>query len=114
VKARALIAALSLLAAPPALAAKKVLSPGEKIDLNRASVAELMRLPGIGRTRAEAIAARRARSPFQRVDDVRSVRGISASWLEKQRPHLAVSATSGVPSAPAQPASPATPKAHHQ
>ena len=48
-----------LAAAAPALAAKKALAPGERIDLNRASVSELMRLPGVGEKRAQAIVAQR-------------------------------------------------------
>ena len=36
-RARALLAAVALLAAFPALAAKKPLATGERVDLNRAS-----------------------------------------------------------------------------
>ncbi len=55
---RLLFTLLALLSAAPALAAKKPLAGGERLDLNRASVAELMRLPGVGRKKAEAIARR--------------------------------------------------------
>ncbi len=78
----------SLLAAAPAFAAKKPLGPGERVDLNRASVTELMRLPGVGRKKAEAIAARRKEHPYRRAEDVTAVKGVSASWLAKVRPHL--------------------------
>ena len=84
----AALAAL-LVAAQPALAAKK-LGPSERIDLNRASAAELMRLPGIGKKRAQAILAHRARRPFRRLDDLLAVRGISARWLDRVRGHLVV------------------------
>jgi competence protein ComEA len=100
--ARTLLAVAALLVAVPAFAAKKPLAPGERVDLNRASVAELMRLPGLGRARAEAIAAQRAKAPFRRVEDVLSVKGISGAWLEKQRGHL----TAGAPAAPAPAAAP--------
>jgi competence protein ComEA len=90
--ARLAVAVVLLLAAAPALAAKKPLASGERIDLNRASVAQLMRLPGLGRAKAEAIAAQRARAPFRRLEDVLAVKGVSRSWLEKQRPHLALEA----------------------
>ena len=89
-RARALLAAVALLAAFPALAAKKPLATGERVDLNRASVVELMRLPGVGRKTAEAIAAHRGRTPFHRIDDVLAVKGVSSGWLEKQRAHLSV------------------------
>ena len=87
---RLLVALLALLSAAPALAAKKPLASGERLDLNRASVAELMRLPGVGRKKAEAIAAQRTRTPFRRLEDVLVVKGVSPGWLEKHRPHLTV------------------------
>jgi len=98
--ARGLIALVALLSAAPALAAKKPLASGERIDLNRASVAQLMRLPGVGRAKAEAIAAQRSRAPFRRVEDVLAVKGVSPGWLEKHRAQLAV----GAAAAPAKPA----------
>jgi len=88
-----LVLALAVLAmAPPAFAAKKPLAAGERLDLNHAPVVELMRLPGVGRSRAEAIAARRSHAPFQRLEDLLAVKGVSRGWLEKQRSHLAVTA----------------------
>ena len=87
---RLFVALLALLSAAPALAAKKPLASGERLDLNRASVAELMRLPGVGRKKAEAIAAQRTRTPFRRLEDVLVVKGVSPGWLEKHRPRLVV------------------------
>ncbi len=40
------------------------------VNVNRASEAELRLLPGIGKTRAHAIVARRARRPFASLDEV--------------------------------------------
>jgi competence protein ComEA len=77
------------LAATPA-AAKAPLRSGERIDLNRATLTELMRLPSVGRKRAEAIVAQRGRTPFRRVEDVARVKGISAAWIAKHRAVLAV------------------------
>jgi competence protein ComEA len=95
---RRLVAAASaaLLLAAPAYAAKKPLGPGDHVDVSRASVVELMRLPGVGRKKAEAIAAVRARTPFKRLEDLLAVKGISPGWLERMRPHLTIG---GVPSA---------------
>jgi competence protein ComEA len=87
VLAAALAAALLLPGA--AAARKRPLAPGERIDLNRAGVAELMRLPGVGRARAEAIVAHRQRSPFRTPSDVVQVKGIGPAWLERNRAHLA-------------------------
>ena len=97
--ARVFMAIAALVAATPAFAAKKQLATGERIDLSRASVAELMRLPSVGRRKAEAIVALRARAPLRRVEDLLSVKGVSSAWLEKQRAHLVVSATAPAPKA---------------
>lgn len=101
---RTLALAAALLSASPALAAKKPLATGERIDLGRASAAELMRLQGVGRKKAEAIVALRTRTPLRRVEDVLAVKGISSRWLEKQRGHLSVSAAPPVTAAGRSPA----------
>ncbi len=103
-RARVLVAMALLLTASPSFAAKKPLASGERVDVNRASVVELMRLPGVGRKKAEAIAAHRGRAPFRRLEDLLSVKGISPGWLEKQRPHLSVGAAA--PAAPVRGAKP--------
>lgn len=93
----AAVALAALVSATPAAAAKKPLAAGDRVDLNRATVGELMRLPGIGRKKAEAIVARRARAPFRRVDDLVAVKGISAAWLARHRTHLTLSASGAAP-----------------
>jgi competence protein ComEA len=98
--AKALAVALALLAASPALAAKKSLGPAERIDLNRASVSELMRLPGVGEKRAQAIVAHRAKAPFRRAEDVLGVKGLGPAWFGKVKGNLSVGTPS--PTAPAQ------------
>jgi competence protein ComEA len=103
----AFVLAAALLMAGPAFAAKRALAPGERIDLNRASAAELMRLPGVGEKRAQAIVAQRARQPFRRPEDVLSVKGLGPAWFAKVKANLATGAA--VPSAgAASPAKPAT------
>jgi competence protein ComEA len=84
---RATAAAALLAGAMPALA-KKPLGPTERIDLNRASVAELMRLPGVGLKKAQAIVARRSRQPFARPEDVTSVKGLGPAWFAKVKGSL--------------------------
>lgn len=105
-RARALAALLLLaLAAPSALAeAKRPLGPGERVDLNKAGVTELMRLPGVGEKRAQAIVAARAKRPFRKPEDVLVVKGIGPRWLAKVRGNVVV----GTPAAPA-PVAPARP-----
>lgn len=55
---------------------------GSVIDLNAATEAELLRLPGIGPAKAQAIVAyRQSRGPFASVEDVVRVPGIGPSTL---------------------------------
>jgi competence protein ComEA len=98
---RAALLACALLAAGPALAAGKSLPPGEKVDLNRASVTELMRLPGVGQKRAQAIVASRSKQPFRRVEDVLAVKGLGPAWLQKVKANVTVGAAQEAAPAPA-------------
>jgi competence protein ComEA len=92
VKARALAVATALLLAAPALAKKPALGQGERIDLNTATVGELMRLPGVGKKRAQAIVAWREKRRFRRPEEVTQVKGVSEGWFARARPHLTASA----------------------
>ncbi len=94
---RALAVAAALLLAAPALAKKAALGQGERIDLNTATVAELMRLPGVGKKRAQAIVARREKRPFRRPEEVTQVRGMSPGWFARVKPHLVVGAPIAAP-----------------
>ncbi len=61
------------------------------IDLNTASVQELVQLDGIGEKKAEAIVQYRDRvGPFTSVDQLTNVKGIGSVTLEKNRPLLVV------------------------
>jgi competence protein ComEA len=96
-RSRALIAALLLVAALPALAAKKPLGPNERIDLNRASAMELMRLPGVGEKRAQAIVALRSKSPFRKPEDVLAVKGLGPTWFARVKGLVTVGAAAAGP-----------------
>ncbi len=62
-----------------------------QIDLNRASVGELMALPGFGRVRAESIVLWRVRhGPIRRVDDLLQVDGLGAETVAELRPFATV------------------------
>lgn len=59
-----------------------------RVDINRAPIAELMALPGIGSERAEAIVLRRVRrGPFVSLDELAGVGGIGSDALAALRPH---------------------------
>ncbi len=61
-----------------------------RIDLNRAPVAELMALPGIGRKRARAIVLHRVRhGPFRGFQDLLEVDGIGPDTVSRLRPLVA-------------------------
>lgn len=58
-----------------------------RIDINRAGVAELTVLPGIGRTRAEAIVLHRVRrGPFGSVEELAEVDGCGSGTADAVRP----------------------------
>lgn len=68
------------------------LLPGEVLDLNTASAADLERLPGIGAGRAaDIVAYRQEHGGFQSVDELDAVGGIGSATLESLRPYVTVS-----------------------
>ena len=82
--------AIALLAAGNSLAQKKQ-PPSRPIDLNSATPEQLQQVPGIGPSTAKAIVNFRQKSgPFQRVEDLLAIKGISKSRLEKMRPYVTV------------------------
>ena len=65
--------------------------PTHPINLNTASIEQLEKLPGVGPNTAKAIVDFRNHSgPFQRVEDLLAIKGISKSKLEKLRPYVTV------------------------
>lgn len=62
-----------------------------QVDLNAATVNDLIRLPGIGPVLAKRIVEyREANGPFKRLQDLRKVKGIGAKTYEKLAPLLTV------------------------
>jgi competence protein ComEA len=66
-------------------------TPAAPVDLNRATVADLDILPGVGPATAAAIVAwRDENGGFRRVEDLLEVPGIGPARLERLRPHVRV------------------------
>lgn len=61
------------------------------LDLNRASESELDKLPGIGPSKAKAIAEYRSKEgPFRTVEDLKKVKGIGDKTFETLKPYITV------------------------
>ncbi len=64
---------------------------GEPIDINRASVEEFAKLPGIGPELGRRIVAfREEHGPFRRVEDLLAIRGIGRKKWKAIRPFIRV------------------------
>jgi comEA protein len=61
------------------------------LNINSASMAELLSLPGIGRTLAERIVQHREQEgQFGAVEDLQNIKGISKKKLEKLKPFISI------------------------
>jgi competence protein ComEA len=75
---------------PPPVVSKKAAALTQPIDINRATAAELQRLPGIGPKLSQRIIDTRDKKPFASADDLRRVPGIGPKTLQRLRPHVVV------------------------
>jgi comEA protein len=76
---------------PPGSVAIEPLGAGA-VNINAATVDELVRLPGVGPAKAAAIAAFRERhGPFKRIEDLDRVKGFGRKLLGRVRPFVALS-----------------------
>jgi competence protein ComEA len=65
------------------------LQPGQTLDINTATEAELTQLPGVGPGLARRIVEyRTANGPFQTVDDLQNVSGIGPSKFDRMSPYI--------------------------
>ncbi len=76
---------------PETLSGGNLMALGRKIDLNRATAEDLAALPTIGPKTAEKIIAdRKARGPFQKIEDLMRVKGIKEKKFERVRAFISV------------------------
>jgi competence protein ComEA len=84
------------------LALARPLEPGERIDADRATAAELARLPRVGLALAKTIVAdREAKGPFGALEGLDRVPGIGPGLLAAVGPHLKFSSPATPSFAPA-------------
>jgi len=70
-----------------------------KVDLNRAGIEELVKLPGIGEVVAERIVTyRKENGSFEAPEELMNVRGIGEKTYLKLEPYLTVSKSTQEPS----------------
>lgn len=78
------------LALPLAAATKAPRQPQRPVDLNTATVTELMQLPHVGQKTAERIVAfRKQHGGFQRSEELMNVKGIGEKAFVRLKPFLA-------------------------
>jgi competence protein ComEA len=88
-------------AANSASAADAKPSASRKVDVNRATAAELVSVPGIGQRLAEAIIQlRESKGPFTKLDDLLEIRGIGEKNLAYLAEYLTVAQQPPAPGAP--------------
>jgi len=88
--AAALLLTDALLQGPFALDSTRT-TAGARLDLNQASLAELVALPGLGPTLARRVVVyRQTHGPFRRLEALKRVNGIGAATLARLRPYLAL------------------------
>lgn len=105
---------IALLSSAPQLGFTKS-PPSHPVDLNSASAAELMQLPGIGKSRADAILTARQLHPFASPQDLLKVPGIGAKRLAQIAAYIQVdgnaAAANGTDTTTSAAPSPSTPAA---
>jgi competence protein ComEA len=95
-----LVLALALVLPLSAVPDRAPRAPQRPVNLNTASVTELMQLPRIGQKTAERIIAfRKQHGGFQRPEELMNVKGIGEKSYAKLKPFLAATTSAPRPAA---------------
>ena len=92
-KSIALLALLAVVSIAGSAAAAKQ-PPASQVNINTASVEQLMEVPGIGQSKAQAIVEYRSGSPFNSTTELSNVKGIGEKLLAKITPYVTTSGSS--------------------
>jgi len=90
-----LIMILALVMAHPSQAKTNYKISGV-VNINTATKTELVMIPGIGETKAEAIMQQRSQKPFASKEDLLAIKGIGEKILGKISPYLVVNGTTNI------------------
>ena|SRR3989338_1407694 len=82
------LAVLVAVSATASAASKSAKQLTGVVNINTAVAADLMLLPGIGKSKADAIIAYRQTSPFKSAQDLTKVKGIGEKMLVKIQQHV--------------------------
>jgi competence protein ComEA len=83
------LAALAFCLALPLCAGEQL--PAKPININSASVTELMQLPKVGQKTAERIVSfRKQHGSFKRIEEIMNVKGIGEKTFAQLKPYLAL------------------------
>lgn len=78
------------LAKKPLFQVKAKLKTGEKININTAGMKDLTKLPGIGESSAQNIIDERNRNKFDKIEDIKRVKGIGDKKFEKLKEFIII------------------------
>ncbi len=60
------------------------------VNINKASIEELMQLPGVGESKAKAIIEYRNKTPFKSIEDIKNVSGIGTALYDKIKENITI------------------------
>ena len=71
-------------------------SNSEVININTATKEQLMKISGIGKTKAEAIIEYREKTPFKTIDEIKNIKGIGDKKFDSLKEDLSVDGATDV------------------
>jgi competence protein ComEA len=78
-------------------AAQKPAAGDMIVNINEATLDQLLALPDIGPSKAQAIVTFRGKQPFKKIEDLMRVKGIGRKTFAKLRPYLTINGQTTIP-----------------